>query len=47
MQVAEHNIDDRLRALTTESRQFLQTSTTDELLDIISSFEALRTKPKP
>lgn len=47
MQVAEHNIDDRLRALTTESRQFRQTSITDELLDIISSFEALRAKPKP
>ncbi|HTS49021.1 MAG TPA: FoF1 ATP synthase subunit gamma [Bryobacteraceae bacterium] len=47
MQVAEHNIDDRLRALTTESRQFRQTSITDELLDIISSFEALRAKPNP
>ncbi|HUJ49000.1 MAG TPA: FoF1 ATP synthase subunit gamma [Bryobacteraceae bacterium] len=47
MQVAEHNIDDRLRALTTQSRQFRQTSITDELLDIISSFEALRAKPKP
>ena len=47
MQVAAHNIDDRLRALTTESRQFRQTSITDELLDIISSFEALRAKPNP
>jgi F-type H+-transporting ATPase subunit gamma len=46
MQVAEHNIDDRLRVLTTESRQFRQTSITDELLDIISSFEALRAKHK-
>ena len=45
MQVAEHNIDDRLRALTTESRQFRQTSITSELLDIISSFEALQAKP--
>jgi F-type H+-transporting ATPase subunit gamma len=42
MQVAEHNIEDRLRTLTTESRQFRQTSITSELLDIISSFEALR-----
>lgn len=46
MQVAEHNIDDRLRVLTTESRQFRQTAITDELLDIISSFEALGTKHK-
>lgn len=47
MQVAEHNIDDRLRALTGESRQFRQTSITSELLDIISSFEALQTNRKP
>jgi F-type H+-transporting ATPase subunit gamma len=46
MQVAEHNINDRLRALITESRQFRQTSITSELLDIISSFEALRAKPQ-
>ena len=46
MQVAERNIDDRLRVLTTESRQFRQTSITSELLDIISSFEALGTKPQ-
>ncbi len=46
MQVAEHNVDDRLRALTTESRQFRQSSITSELLDIISSFEALCAKPK-
>lgn len=44
MQVAERNIEDRLRVLTTESRQFRQTSITSELLDIISSFEALRGK---
>ena len=44
MQVAEHNIEDRLRSLTTESRQFRQTSITSELLDIISSFEALLVK---
>ncbi len=45
MQVAEHNIEDRLRALNSEARQFRQTSITGELLDIISSFEALRGKP--
>lgn len=42
MQVAERNIDDRLRSLTAESRQLRQTSITSELLDIISSFEALQ-----
>jgi F-type H+-transporting ATPase subunit gamma len=47
MQVAEHNIEDRLRALTTESRQFRQTSITSELLDIIASFEALLGKQQP
>jgi F-type H+-transporting ATPase subunit gamma len=44
MQVAERNIDDRLRNLNAESRQLRQTSITSELLDIIASFEALRTK---
>lgn len=44
MQVAERNIEDRLRALTSESRQLRQSSITEELLDIISSFEALREK---
>jgi len=47
MQVAERNIDDRLQALTTQSRQVRQTSITSELLDIISSFEALGSKRKP
>jgi len=47
MQVAERNIEDRLRALTTECRQFRQTSITSELLDIISSFEALGHKRRP
>ncbi len=41
MQVAERNIEDRLRALTAESRQFRQTAITSELLDIIASFESL------
>jgi len=44
MQVAERNIEDRLRALTSESRQLRQDSITSELLDIIASFEALRGK---
>jgi F-type H+-transporting ATPase subunit gamma len=42
MQVAERNIEDRLRALTAESRQLRQESITSELLDTIAAFEALR-----
>jgi F-type H+-transporting ATPase subunit gamma len=42
MQVAERNIEDRLHALTSESRRLRQDSITAELLDIIASFEALR-----
>lgn len=44
MQVAEKNIEERLRVLTTESRQLRQETITSELLDIIASFEALRGK---
>lgn len=44
MQVAEKNIEERLRVLNTESRQFRQETITSELLDIIASFEALRGK---
>jgi F-type H+-transporting ATPase subunit gamma len=47
MQVAERNIDERLRTLTAESRHFRQGAITSELLDIISSFEALRGKQRP
>lgn len=46
MQVAERNIEDHLRALTTESRQLRQTIITSELLDIIASFESLRGKQR-
>ena len=42
MQVAERNIEDRLKALSSEFRQSRQTSITSELLDIVSGFEALR-----
>lgn len=41
MQVAEKNIEERLRALTAEARQERQDSIASELLDIIASFEAL------
>jgi F-type H+-transporting ATPase subunit gamma len=41
MQVAERNIEDRLRALTGESRQLRQETITSELLDTIAAFEAL------
>jgi F-type H+-transporting ATPase subunit gamma len=44
MQVAERNIEDRLRTLTAQSRQLRQSSIASELLDIIASFEALRGK---
>jgi len=44
MQVAEKNIEERLRVLTAESRQVRQSSIASELLDIIASFEALRGK---
>jgi F-type H+-transporting ATPase subunit gamma len=44
MQVAERNIEDHLRAFTTESRQLRQMTITSELLDIIASFESLRGK---
>jgi F-type H+-transporting ATPase subunit gamma len=45
MQVAERNIEDRLRALTAESRQLRQETITSELLDSIAAFEALRERP--
>ena len=44
MQVAERNIEDRLKELTTEFRQSRQCSITSELLDIVSAFEALKGK---
>ena len=46
MQVAERNIEDHLRALSTEARQSRQMTITSELLDIIAAFEALRGKEK-
>ena len=46
MQVAEKNIEERLNALTAESRQVRQSSIASELLDIIASFEALRDKDR-
>jgi F-type H+-transporting ATPase subunit gamma len=44
MQVAERNIEDRLKALTSEFHQSRQAAITSELLDIISGFEALKGK---
>lgn len=46
MQVAERNIEERLRVLTAESRQARQSSISSELLDIIASYEALRGKDR-
>jgi len=42
MQVAERNVEDRLKALSAEFRQSRQTSITSELLDIVAGFEALK-----
>ncbi len=44
MQVAERNIEDRLKALTSDFHQSRQAAITSELLDIISGFEALTGK---
>ncbi len=44
MQVADRNIEDRLKALTSEFHQARQAAITSELLDIISGFEALNKK---
>jgi len=46
MQVAERNIEDRLKALTSEFHQSRQAAITSELLDIISGFEALKGKER-
>jgi F-type H+-transporting ATPase subunit gamma len=46
MQVAERNIEDRLKSLTSQFHQCRQTAVTSELLDIISAFEALKAKPQ-
>lgn len=42
MQVAERNIEERLEALTVQFQQQRQTAITEELLDIVSGFEALK-----
>ncbi|MCC7326838.1 MAG: F0F1 ATP synthase subunit gamma [Burkholderiales bacterium] len=44
MQQAEKNIDDRLAELATATRTARQSAITEELLDIISGFEALKTR---
>jgi F-type H+-transporting ATPase subunit gamma len=41
MQVAERNIEDRLKVLTSEFHQSRQAAVTSELLDIVSASEAL------
>jgi F-type H+-transporting ATPase subunit gamma len=42
MQNAERNIDERLTALQGQFHQQRQSSITEELLDIVSGFEALK-----
>jgi F-type H+-transporting ATPase subunit gamma len=44
MQVAERNIEERLKELSGAFRQSRQSSITSELLDIVSAFEALKGK---
>lgn len=44
MQVAERNIEDRLKELTAQFHQSRQAVITSELLDIISGFEALKSR---
>lgn len=46
MQVAERNIEDRLKALTSEFHQSRQAAVTSELLDIVSASEALSAKDR-
>ena len=41
MQAAERNIEDRLEELKMRFRQLRQQTITEELLDIMSGFEAL------
>lgn len=45
MQQAEKSIDDRLAELDTATRTARQSAITEELLDIIAGFEALKTRP--
>ncbi len=42
MQVAEKNIQERLESLTASYRQQRQGQITEELLDVVSGFEALQ-----
>lgn len=46
MQVAERNIEDRLKELSSQFRQNRQSSITSELLDIVAAFEALKGKAR-
>tara|TARA_R110002110_G_scaffold50083_5_gene148522 strand:+ start:5591 stop:6541 length:951 start_codon:yes stop_codon:yes gene_type:complete len=47
MQQAEQSIDDRLEALTAETRSVRQSEITTELLDVIIGFEALKKSRRP
>ena len=46
MQIAERNIEDRLKELSSEFSQSRQSMITSELLDIVSAFEALKGKER-
>ena len=45
MQAAEKNIQERLAELSTAYNQRRQTAITEELLDVVTGFEALMTDP--
>jgi F-type H+-transporting ATPase subunit gamma len=47
MQRADRNIDDMLESLTGEFQQLRQSGIDEELFDVVSGFEALRTSAKP
>lgn len=46
MQSAERNIKDRIQLLHSDYAQRRQTTITEELLDVVTGFEALNTKPE-
>jgi F-type H+-transporting ATPase subunit gamma len=46
MQQAEQSVDDRLEQVQGELRSVRQTDITDELMDVITGFEALKRKAK-
>ncbi|MCL1487746.1 MAG: F0F1 ATP synthase subunit gamma [Marinobacter sp.] len=46
MQQAEQSVDERIDVVTGDLRSVRQTEITNELMDVIIGFEALKKKPK-